>query len=122
MKLGLRKRLQMDKISYDIAESDLHIVIRNKILIQIYNPKYFNSKKLATEIDDFRQISSLFIMIFDFIDYNESIEGEKRLVKRKLQEFAKEHKIQAISVDNEEELYFIIENLLNSNKRYQNGM
>ena len=57
-------------------------------------------------------------MIFDFIDFNETIEGEKRLVKRKLQEFAKEYKVQAISVDNEEELYFIIENLLNSNKRY----
>ena len=40
MKLGLRKRLQMDKLSYDIADSDLHIVIRNKILIQIYNPEH----------------------------------------------------------------------------------
>ncbi|MFX1599722.1 MAG: DEAD/DEAH box helicase family protein [Promethearchaeota archaeon] len=118
MKFGLRKRLQMDKISYDITESDLHIVIYNKVLIQIYNPKNFNSREFITEISDFKQISSLLILIFDFIEFFESFEGEKRLLKRKIQEFAKENDIQVVAIDNEEELYFIVKNILNSNKRY----
>ena len=45
MKFGLRKKLQTDIISYDIEDSDLHIVIHNKVLIQIYNPHNFNSKE-----------------------------------------------------------------------------
>ena len=80
MKFGLRRRLQTEKISYDITESDLHIVIYNKVLIQIYNPKDFNSKELITEISDFKQISSLLIIIFDFIDFTENFEGEKRIM------------------------------------------
>ncbi len=112
MKFGLRKRLQRDNISYDILESDLHIVIHNKVLIQIYNPKEYNEKNLLADFNDFKQISSLFIMIFDFIDFPENIEGEKRVIEKKTQEFAKNHNIQAICIDNQEELYFILKNIL----------
>ena len=112
MKFGIRNRLQTDKISYAIEDSDLHIVIHNKVLIQIYNPKDFNSESLLAEVNDFRQISSLLIISFDFTDFTETVEGEKRLLKRKLQEFAKQHTIQAIAIDNEEELYFIVKNIL----------
>ena len=112
MKFGLRKRLQSDNISYYIIESDLHIAIHNKVLIQIYNPKVLKEKDLLTEINDFKQISSLLIIIFDFIDFSENIDGEKRVVERKIQEFAKKHNIQVICIDNEEELYFIVKNIL----------
>ncbi|MFX1377906.1 MAG: DEAD/DEAH box helicase [Promethearchaeota archaeon] len=112
MKFGLRKRLQSDNIFYDIIESDHHIIIHNKILIQIYDPKGFNLVNLIRDINDFKQISSLFIMVFDFIDFSQNIEGEKRVIARKIQEFAKKQKIQAIVIDNEEELYFIIKNIL----------
>ncbi|MFW9879118.1 MAG: helicase-related protein [Candidatus Thorarchaeota archaeon] len=43
-KFGLRNRFQADKISYTVSESDLHVVINNKILIQIYNPQNFNEQ------------------------------------------------------------------------------
>ncbi len=117
MKFGLRKRLQNDKISYEIVESDLHLVIHNKVLIQIYDPKSYNSRDLIAEINDFKQISSLFIMIFDFIDFKEKIDGEKRVIERNIQEFAKKHNNQAISIDNEEELYFILKNILENPPR-----
>jgi ERCC4-related helicase len=116
MKFGVRNKLQVDKIPYRIAESDLHIVIYNEVLIQIYNPKSFNSESLLAEIKDFRQISSLLIVIFDFTEFIEIIEGEKRLAKRDIQEFAKENNIQTISIDNEEELYFIIKNILETKR------
>ncbi|MFX0021520.1 MAG: helicase-related protein [Candidatus Hermodarchaeota archaeon] len=112
MKYGFRKKLQRDNISYDILETDLHIVIHNKVLIQIYNPKMFETDDFLAEIDDFKQISSLLIIIFDFIDFSETIEGEKRVIERKIQEFAKQHNLQAICIDNDEELYFIVKNIL----------
>lgn len=83
-----------------------------KVLIQIYDPKNFNTEGLLTELNDFRQIYSFLIVIFDFTDFTESIDGEKRVVKRKLREFAKERNVQAITIDNEEELYFIIKNIV----------
>jgi len=116
MKFGLRKRFQDDKITYRIVDSDLHITIHNKVLIQIYHPEEYNSEKLIQDINDFSQISSLVIIVFDFIDFKESIEGEERILKRKIQEIAKMHKFHAISIDNEEELYFIIKNILESPK------
>ncbi len=112
MKFGLRKRFQDDNIAYGIGDSDLHIIIYNKVLIQIYNPEQFNSEKLMQDISDFTQISSLIIIIFDFIDFKESIEGEKRILKRNIQAMAKKNHIQAITIDNEEELYFIIKNII----------
>lgn len=118
MKFGLRKRLQEDKISCTVVESDLHLIIYNKVLIQLYYPKNFNTEELITEIEDFQQISSLLIIIFDFTDFKESIEGEKRIFKRNIHEFAKKHNVQIITVDNEEELYFIVKNIVEAKRGY----
>jgi len=112
MKYGLRKKLQQDNFLFDIVESDLHIIIYNKVLIQIYTPKHITLEQLLAEIDEFTQICTLLIIIFDFIDFKEEIEGEKRVLKRKIQENAKKYNYQAITMDNEEELYFIIKNIL----------
>jgi len=118
MKFGLRNRLQEDRIIYTISDSDLHIIIHNKVLIQLHNPKDFHSYELLAEIQDFHQISSLLIIVFDFTDFKESIEGEKRLLKRKLREFSKEHNVQIIAIDNEEELYFIVKNIVKTKRGY----
>lgn len=112
MKYGIRNKLQEDNILFEVVESDLHVVIFNKVLIQIYDPKRVNLDDLNSEVSDFKQISSLLIVIFDFIEFEEKIEGEKRLLKRKLQEFGKEHEFQTILIDNEEELHFIMKNIL----------
>ncbi|MFW9971685.1 MAG: helicase-related protein, partial [Candidatus Odinarchaeota archaeon] len=61
MKFGIRNQLQKDKISYVIEDIDLHIVIYNKVLIQIYDPQNFNLENFFTDINDFIQISSLVI-------------------------------------------------------------
>jgi len=116
MKFGLRKNLQRDNVRFEIVESDLHIVIYNKVLVQIYDPKKTQIEHLTSQIEDFSQISSLVIIIFDFIDFEEEIEGEKRLIKRKLQNLSKKHNFQAITLDNEEELYFIVKNILKTSQ------
>jgi len=119
MKYGLRKSLQLDNFPFDIVDSDLHIMIYNKVLIQIYDPQIIQISQILSEIEDFSQISSLIIIVFDFIDYKEEIEGEKKLTKRKFQDLGSKHNFQVITIDNEEELYFIIKNILESSKYQQ---
>ncbi len=112
MKFGLRRRLQSEGVAYAIVDSDLHMILHNKVLIQIYNPKNIIFEEIVPQINDFKEICSLLIVVFDFIDFDEDIEGVKRVLKRKIKEFAKEHLIQAISINNEEELFFLIKNIL----------
>ena len=116
MKYGLRKKLQYDGILYDIEESDLHIILFNKILIQIYDPKEYDIITLLSDIEDFKQITSLLIIVFDFIEFKEDIDGEKRILKRNIKDISKQHNFQAITIDNEEELYFIIKSVLENPK------
>ena len=111
MKFGIRKKLQKDGIEFLIADSDLHIVIFNKVLIQVYNPKkLMELKALTSEVQDFDELCELFIIVFDFIDFN----GDKRALKLKVNEFKKLVGFQIIPVENEEELYFIIQSFLES--------
>jgi len=109
MKFGIRKKLQKDKIEFGIVDSDLHIVIFNRVLIQIYNPKLLlDLEPFTSEVQDFGEICELFIIVFDFIDLN----GEKKNLKLKVNEFRKTVDYQIIPIENEEELYFILQSIL----------
>ena len=109
MKFGIRKKLQKDKIEFGIVDSDLHIVIFNRVLIQVYNPKLLmDSESFTSEVQDFGEICELFIIVFDFIELN----GKKRNLKLKVNEFKKTVDYQIIPIENEEELYFILKSIL----------
>ncbi len=115
MKFGIRKKLLKDKINYKIVDSDLHIIIFNKVLIQIYNPRILQEhKSLISELHDFGELCELFIIIFDFIDLDEEYSGEKQNLKLKVKEFRNSVSYQIIPIENEEELYFILKSILES--------
>jgi len=116
MKFGIRKRFLNENITFIINDSDLHIIIHNKILIQIIDPKPVNFDNLLTEIEELEQICSLLIVIFDFVDFIEDHDGEKRILKRRIQALGKKTKHQFISIDIEEELFFIIKNILDTSQ------
>ena len=116
MKFGLRKRLQEDGIKINVVDCEVHIFIYNKIIIQVYNPRETKLDNLKRDMENFKQKSSLSILVFDFIDFEEEISGEKMLLKSKLQEIGKFHSTQIISIDNDEELYFIVKNILEPSK------
>ncbi|MFX1257042.1 MAG: helicase-related protein [Promethearchaeota archaeon] len=116
MKYGLRKKLSNDNILFKIIHSTHHIVIFEKVVIQIYHPRKFSdSEKYNNTLIVFnfraKKKYQLVINIFDFIDFNEKFEGEKKLFKKKIQEFGALHELQIISIDNSEELYFIVKNV-----------
>jgi Fanconi anemia group M protein len=116
MKFGLRKRLQEDGIKINVVDCEVHIFIYNKIIIQVYNPRETKLDNLKRDMENFKQKSSLSILVFDFIDFEEEISGEKTLLKSKLQEIGKFHSTQIISIDKDEELYFIVKNILEASK------
>lgn len=109
MKFGIRKKLQKDKVEFGIVDSDLHIVIFNRVLIQVYDPKLLlDLDSFTSEVQEFGEICELFIIVFDFIDLN----GEKKNLKLKVNEFKETVDYQIIPVENEEELYFILKSIL----------
>ncbi len=112
MKFGIRKRFLNENITYTVTDTDLHIIIHNKVLIQIIDPKAVNFDNLLIEIEDLEQICSLLIVIFDFVDFIKDIDGEKRILKRRIQALGKKTNHQFISIDNEEELFFIVKNII----------
>ncbi|MFX1327517.1 MAG: helicase-related protein, partial [Promethearchaeota archaeon] len=116
MKFGIRKKFQEENLKYDIVNSDLHLVLHDKVLIQIFTPSQAILEEFITKAADFQQIASLFIAIFDFINFKEEIQGAKKVFKYRLQEISQEHHIQIIPIDNEEELYFIIRNIIKKTK------
>jgi ERCC4-related helicase len=114
MKFGIRKKLQNDAIDFTIADTDLHIVVFNRVLIQVYNPRKIEDDDFFSEIQEFGEICELFIVIFDFLEFEEQVSGEKRVLKDKIQEVKREYKYQFIPLENEEELYFILKSILES--------
>jgi len=115
MKFGIRKKLLNDSVDFRIVNSDLHIVVFNKVLIQVYSPRILmKNDNFPSEIQDLGKLYELFILTFDFIDFSEEYAGEKRYLKKMVSEFKEIVKFQIIPIENEEELYFILKSILES--------
>ncbi|MFX1490336.1 MAG: helicase-related protein, partial [Promethearchaeota archaeon] len=116
MKFGVRKRLKDNDIEFKIVDSDLHISILNQVLIQVYSPRKIRDISFFNEIQDLREISELLLIIFDFVEFEEEYVGERRFLRNKIQELKNQDNSQIIVIRNEEELFFIIQSVLESGK------
>lgn len=116
MKYGLRKQLEQNYLHYEITDSDLHIILLNKVLIQIYPPDKIADPTFISELNDFQELCELLIIVFDFITFKEELEGEKRVLRERLIRFGKDNQLHVICIDNEEELSFIVKNILDTQK------
>ncbi|MFX1480960.1 MAG: helicase-related protein, partial [Promethearchaeota archaeon] len=116
MKFGVRKRLKENDIEFEIVDSDLHISILNKVLIQVYSPRKIRDISFFSEIQDLREICELLLIIFDFVEFEEEYVGERRFLRNKIQELKNQENSQIIVIRNEEELFFIIQSVLESGK------
>jgi len=119
MKLGLRKRLSNDNIPFQTTTSKYHVLIYNKVLIQVYNAQDSSDEMIDTLLifnNKQKAKFELLIIIFSFIDFKDSFEDEARLVKKKLKQFGVDNKLQIITIDNPEELYFIVKSIVEQKK------
>jgi len=88
----------------------------NKVLIQIYPPAKIADLTFLSELHELQELYELLIIICDFITFSEEFKGEKRLLREKVLKFGKENQLHVICIDNEEELSFIIKNILDTQK------
>ncbi|MFW9821610.1 MAG: helicase-related protein [Candidatus Thorarchaeota archaeon] len=114
MKFGLRRSLDEESIKFTIIDTDLHIVIFNKVLIQIFDPHRIMEESFLNEIQELREICKLLIIIADFVDFKEQFTGERRIISNQLRELKTGS--QLIPIYNESELLFIIKGVLESTK------
>lgn len=116
MKFGLRKKLQQDKMPFSITDSDLHITIFNKVLIQVYEARKIADSSFVSEINDLKEICELLFILVDFIEFKEQSAGEKHKLRSHIQKISMSSGVQIIPVYNEEEVYFIIKSILEGKK------
>ena len=111
MKFGLRKKLQENNIPHEMLDLKREIIIFKRVLIQIHEPRQFFQEKTRMRIQKEKEDYELMILIVDFIDFKPEHEGEKYHMKEKLKDFRTINNFQVISIDNSEELFFIVKNI-----------
>jgi len=111
VKFGIRKKLQRDQIPFAIVNSIIHLTLFDRVIIQVIDPHQFEGDLLLKKITLLGKKYSLIVSIFDFVDFSEEFREEERLLKQKIKAWGKQNDLQAISIDNPEELYFIVKNI-----------
>ena len=111
VKFGIRKKLQRDQIPFAIVNSIIHLNLFERIIIQVIDPHQFLEDGLLKKNTLLSKKYRLIISIFDFVDFKQEFREEERLLKQKIKTWGEQNDLQAISIDNPEELYFIVKNI-----------
>jgi hypothetical protein len=122
MEVGIRKMFREEGIDFDVGECGAHIIMFNKIAVQIYQAKdlQHDAETMLSDFSSkFDNSYQIFFIIIIFIEFDEQFEGEKRLMKRKLHEWntAIGEKVKLITIDRIEELYYFLKNIYTHNKK-----
>ncbi|MBA7675183.1 hypothetical protein ES703_83413 [subsurface metagenome] len=109
-------------IPFDTGDASVHMVLFNTIGLQIYKAQHLqnDTDKLLTDFSaSLGNAYQILFMIVIFLEFEESYEGQKRLLKRKLHEWndTSSEKVKLITIDRVEELYYFIENIYKHNKK-----
>ncbi|MFX1399329.1 MAG: helicase-related protein [Promethearchaeota archaeon] len=119
MRIGLRKKLTELNLPFSFVDSQEHVVIGKKIAIQIYANENIDLSIITKNDNAFKNKYKLVVHVCDFSEFIESFDGQKRLEKRKLREFAGKYDLRLICIDNHEELYFLLRNIQYQEKRIE---
>jgi len=111
VKFGIRKKLQRDRIPFAIVKSIIHLNLFDRVIIQVIDPHQFEEDSLLKKITLLSKKYNLIVSIFDFVDFSEEFREEERLLKQKIKTWGQKNGLQAISIDNPEELYFIVKSI-----------
>lgn len=120
VKFGLRSKLMKDHIPFTISSHKNHMVLFEDILVHIYQPHDFSEKTYQFSLQRIKLLMRKFklvLNIIDFIEFDESYNGEEHLLKNKIKEQNNRDQIRLLPIDNREELYFIVKNLYSHNKK-----
>ncbi|GAI68252.1 unnamed protein product, partial [marine sediment metagenome] len=104
------------------VKSIIHLNLLDRVIIQVISPHQFVEDVLLKKITLLSKKYHLIISIFDFVDFNEEFREEERLLKQKITNWGQKNDLQAISIDNSEELYFILKNIYLHAKKEKKGI
>ncbi|MEJ2250045.1 MAG: helicase-related protein, partial [Candidatus Lokiarchaeota archaeon] len=116
MRYGLRRKLNENNIAFSVDQINHSIELFGKVIIYIQNANNMKIEKLKN-YSSYSSKYELVLIAIDFLNYEERIEGEKRLFKKKISEFGKTYPFQIVFIDNAEELFFIIQSIYESEKK-----
>ncbi|MEJ2280070.1 MAG: hypothetical protein P8Y70_20325, partial [Candidatus Lokiarchaeota archaeon] len=116
MKYGLRRKLNENCISFTVEPIVYDIELFGKVIIFIQNANNMKIEELKN-YSGYSNKYELVLIAIDFLNYEERIEGEKRLLKKKISEFGKLYPFQIVFIDNAEELFFIIRSIYENEKK-----
>lgn len=116
MKFGVRHILQEADIPFAIWESEHHILLFDKVVVQFFEPTEEVQNEILRFHYNHRQKYDLILNVIDFVEFEGQFEGQKSLLKKKLKSLGAAHTLQIIPVDNEEEVFFILKNIYFHNK------
>ena len=111
MKFGIRKKLQDDQIPFEVVKSVNHMTLFDQVIIQVIDPHQFKEETLLTKISHLSKKYTLYVSIFDFVDFSCDFQDEERLLKRKINDWGLDNDLKTINIDVPEELYFIVKNI-----------
>ncbi|MEJ2248643.1 MAG: helicase-related protein [Candidatus Lokiarchaeota archaeon] len=116
MKYDLIRKLNENNMPFSVVQIIYDIVLFGKVIIYIQKANYMKIKELK-HYSSYSNKYELVLIAIDFLNYEEKMEREKRLLKKKLSEFGKTCPFQIVFIDNAEELFFIIRSIYESEKK-----
>jgi Fanconi anemia group M protein len=117
MKYGLRKLLKNAEINFSIRKMDHSITLFGKICIEISNPRKITESGISSLHSNLAREFELVVVVMDFIGFREEFEEEKRLLRQKFTEFGKNNSIQIVNIDMPEEVFYLVKNIYEYNKK-----
>jgi len=107
-KFGVRKLLREENVNFKVEGNGMKVEIFGKALLVILNPR--NHAKI--EKNPIKSSYELELFTYDFEEFSEAFEGEKRLLKQKLTKEGELNGLNIVNIDLPEELIFILKSMI----------
>ena len=116
-KFGVRKLLREEQVNFKVTGKSRKIELFGKTLLILLNPR--DQEKI--ELNSVKKSYELVLFIYDFEEFLEEFEGEKRLLKQKLTKDGEASGLNVINIDLPEELIFILKSMINHHRKEEDA-
>ena len=120
MHYGIRQYFSDSEIEYSLLTEKYHIGFGDRVGIHILPPMEIIERdkynSLEGFVEDFSQNFQVAIIVADFIDFQEALVNESKLVKKRLNEISQKYAVQIVPIDAKEE-FFVLLNGFNFKRR-----
>jgi ERCC4-related helicase len=116
-KFGVRKLLREENLNFLIEGRGMRISFFGKVLLKLLDPNENIKNGFTFSSEEYE----LTLLVYDFEDFSEEFEGEKRLLKQKLTQEGDIQGFTVICIDFPEELTFILKSIITNHREGGNS-